>query len=146
MAIILAKMLKKFFWFWINYINNNWQQLWRYGIVGLSSAIVDFGILYLLTDKLNFYYLWSATISFTAAAALNYYLNKTWTFKVGGELAKQMTVFLLIAGSGVMLNNLILYLLVEYAHWCYIYAKIIATAIVTIGNFIGNKYLTFRIK
>jgi len=137
-------MIKKFFWFWVAYIKNNWSQLWRYGVVGLLSAIVDFGILYLLTDKLNFYYLWSATISFIIAASLNYYLNKTWTFKVGGQLAKQMTVFLLIAGSGILLNNLILYLLVEYGHWWYIYAKIIAAAIVTISNFFGNKYFTFR--
>ncbi|MFA6253507.1 MAG: GtrA family protein [Patescibacteria group bacterium] len=137
-------MLKKFFFFWVNYVKNNWQQLWRYGIVGLTSAMIDFGILYLLTDGFGFHYLWSATISFIVAASYNYYLNKTWTFKVGGKLSKQVGIFLLIAGSGVLLNNLILYLLVEQAHWWYIYAKIIATGIVTIGNFIGNKYLTFK--
>ncbi len=137
-------MLKKFFFFWVNYVINNWQQLWRYGLVGLSSAIIDFGILYLLTEALGFHYLWSATISFIVAASYNYYLNKTWTFKAGGKLSKQVSIFLLIAGSGVLLNNLILYLLVEQAHWWYIYAKIIATGIVTIGNFIGNKYLTFK--
>ena len=137
-------MLKKFFFFWVNYVINNWQQLWRYGLVGLTSAIIDFGILYLLTEALGFHYLWSATISFIVAASYNYYLNKTWTFKAGGKLSKQVSIFLLIAGSGVLLNNLILYLLVEQAHWWYIYAKIIATGIVTIGNFIGNKYLTFK--
>jgi putative flippase GtrA len=137
-------MLKKFFFFWVNYVKNNWQQLWRYGIVGLTSAMIDFGILYLLTDGFGFHYLWSATISFIVAASYNYYLNKTWTFKAGGKLSKQVGIFLLIAGSGVLLNNLILYLLVEQAHWWYIYAKIIATGIVTIGNFIGNKYLTFK--
>ena len=137
-------MLKKFFFFWVNYVINNWQQLWRYGLVGLSSAIIDFGILYLLTEALGFHYLWSATISFIVAASYNYYLNKTWTFKAGGKLSKQVSIFLLIAGSGVLLNNLILYLLVEQAHWWYFYFKIIATGIVTIGNFIGNKYLTFK--
>ncbi len=138
-------MLKKFFWFWVNYVKNNWQQLWRYGLVGLTSAIIDFGILYLLTDGFGFHYLWSATISFIVAASYNYYLNKTWTFKAGGKLSKQVSIFLLIAGSGVLLNNLILYLLVEQAHWWYIYAKIIAAGIVTIWNFIGNKYLTFKV-
>jgi len=139
-------MLKKFFFFWVNYIRNNWQQLWRYGVVGASSAIIDFSILYLLTDGLSFYYLWSATISFLVAASFNYYLNKTWTFKAGGKMSKQAMIFLLIAGVGVLLNNFILYLLVEYAQWWYIYAKIISTGLVTISNFFGNKYLTFRVK
>lgn len=139
-------MLKKLFIFGVNYIRRNWHQLWRYSTVGLLSAVIDFGILYLLTDKLGFYYLISATISFIVAASFNYYLNRTWTFKVGGGLAKQAGIFLLIAGSGVLLNNLILFLLVEFGDWWYIYAKIIATCIVTIGNFLGNKYFTFKIR
>ncbi len=137
-------MLKKLFSFGIKYIKNNWHQLWRYATVGLVSAIVDFTILYLLTDKAGFHYLWSATISFIVAASLNYYLNKTWTFKAGGALAKQAGIFLLIAGNGVLLNNLIMYLLVEHGDWWYIYAKIIAIGIVTIINFLGNKYFTFK--
>jgi putative flippase GtrA len=139
-------MLKKLFIFGVNYIKRHWHQLWRYSTVGLVSAVVDFGILYLLTDKLGFYYLISATISFIAAASVNYYLNKNWTFKVSGQLAKQIAFFLLISGSGVLLNNLILFFLVEFGDWWYIYAKIIATCIVTIGNFMGNKYLTFKIR
>lgn len=139
-------MLKKLFIFGVNYIKRHWHQLWRYSTVGLLSAIIDFTILYNLTDKLGFHYLWSATISFIVAASVNYYLNKTWTFKVGGTLIKQAGIFLLIAGSGVLLNNLILFLLVEFGDWWYIYAKVIATGIVTIGNFLGNKYFTFKIK
>jgi putative flippase GtrA len=134
----------KIFRFFLNYIKNNWHQLWRYGTVGLISAVIDFGILYLLTDKLGFHYLVSATISFIIAASFNYYLNKTWTFKVGGSLIKQAGIFLLIAANGVLCNSVILYLLVEYGHWWYIYAKVIATGIVTTINFLGNKYLTFR--
>lgn len=137
-------MLLKVFRFFLNYIRNNWHQLWRYSTVGLISAIIDFSILYLLTDKFGFYYLVSATISFIIAASLNYYLNKTWTFKVGGGLIKQAGIFLLIAANGVLFNSIILYLLVEYGHWWYIYAKVIATGIVTIVNFLGNKYFTFK--
>jgi putative flippase GtrA len=139
-------MLKKLFSFGVNYIKNNWHQVWRYLIVGFVSAVIDFTILYLLTDKVGFHYLWSATISFIVAASLNYYLNKTWTFKVGGALAKQAGIFLLIASNGVLLNNLIMYLLVEHGHLWYIYAKIIAVAFVTTINFLGNKYFTFRVK
>ncbi len=137
-------MAQKIFRFFLNYIKNNWHQLWRYASVGLISAVIDFGILYLLTDKLGLHYLVSATISFIIAASLNYYLNKTWTFKVGGGLVKQAGIFLLIAGNGVILNNIIMYLLVEHGSWWYIYAKVIAIGIVTIINFLGNKYLTFR--
>ena len=126
------------------YINTNKIQILKYGAVGLTSAVFDFGILIFLTEVVDFYYLYSATTSFVIAALVNYYLNRVWTFRSSGKKLKQLPIFFMVAIIGLLLNNFILWLGVETLHWYYIFAKVVATAIVTIFNFLGNKYLTFK--
>lgn len=128
----------------INFIWKNKGQIARFSIVGLSSAIIDFGLLYVLTDHFGLYYLLSATISFTIAAIYNFLLNRNWTFKSNGSHRRQVPIFLGIALAGVTLNNGMMYLGVDHFGLWYIYAKIFATAVVTVWNFLGNKYVTFK--
>ncbi|MCD4760394.1 GtrA family protein [bacterium] len=118
----------------------------KYATVGAASAVIDFGVLYILTDWVGVYYLASATISFILAAILNYTLNRIWTFRSNGKRRKQLPIFFTIAILGLILNNNIMYLSVERFAFHYLWAKVFAAAIVTFWNFFGNKYLTFRIK
>jgi putative flippase GtrA len=135
----IIKLLLGFFY-------RNRHQIGKYAVVGATSMVIDFGILYILTDIIGVYYLTSATASFVVAAFYNYFLNRHWTFRSNGSRRKQLPVFFIIAIIGVTLNNSIMYAGVEQFGIWYIYSKIIATGIVTIWNFFGNKYLTFKIK
>ena len=126
------------------YIWKNKVQMAKFAVVGATSAIIDFGLLYVLTDFVNWHYLLSATVSFIIAAIYNFILNRSWTFRSNGKKRKQIPIFFAIVGSGVLLNNFIMWFGVEQTGLWYIYAKVIAAAIVTIWNFMGNKYLTFR--
>lgn len=132
--------------FIFNFVKNNRQQIGKFCVVGFTAAVIDFGLLYVLTDWFGLYYLASATISFVVAATYNYYLNRRWTFCSAGSKRKQMPIFFVIAIIGILINNFILYLGVEQFALHYLVAKVIATAIVTGWNFFGNKYLTFRIE
>lgn len=127
-----------------NFFWDNKKLMLKYGVVGAVSAVVDFGVLFILTDWFNVYYLASATVSFILSAIVNYTLNRNWTFKSNGQRRKQVPIFLTIAILGILLNNNIMYVSVEHWHLHYLWAKVIAAAIVTIWNFFGNKYLTFR--
>lgn len=134
-------------------IRHTWQYflcnrylIFKYAIVGLISGIIDFGILFILTDFFHLYYLASATISFILGGASNYWMNKNWTFKSDGQHRKQLPVFFVIATSGLLLNNYILFISVEHFGFHYLWGKVLAAAIVLFWNFFGNKYLTFRIK
>jgi putative flippase GtrA len=110
------------------------------------SALIDFSVLYFLTDIVGFHYLTSATISFVLAATANYWSNRRWTFQSNGQRRKQLPVFFIIAVLGLIINNYIIYISVEKLGLHYLFGKVLATAIVTVWNFLGNKYLTFRIK
>ncbi len=138
---IKVKIIKKlwdFFW-------DNKKLMFKYAAVGAMSAVVDFGVLFVLTDWFGVYYLVSATASFILSAIVNYTLNRNWTFRSNGQRRKQVPIFLTIAILGILLNNNIMYVSVEHWHLHYLWAKVIAAAIVTIWNFFGNKYLTFKL-
>ena len=118
----------------------------KYSVVGGIAAVIDFGVLYVLTDFLGVYYLISATISFILSALTNYFLNRTWTFRSRGRKMRQIPIFFTIATIGLILNNFILYWGVEFLGLWYIFSKMIATGIVLIWNFLGNKHFTFNDK
>ena len=118
----------------------------KYCIVGGTAAVVDFGILFILTDFFSVHYLTSATVSFIVSALVNYSLNRSWTFRSNGKNRKQLPNFFTIATMGLVLNNGMMYTGVEFFGLWYILAKVIATGVVVIWNFFGNKYITFNDK
>ncbi|MBT4516531.1 MAG: GtrA family protein [Candidatus Komeilibacteria bacterium] len=128
------------------YIYDNRYLFGKYATAGFIAAVIDFSILFVLTDFVGLHYLVSASISFMFAATVNYWINRHWTFKSSGKRRKQLPVFFTIAILGLILNNNIIYMSVEQFKLHYLLGKLLAAAIVTFWNFFGNKYLTFRIK
>ena len=53
----------------------------KFGIVGFSGVIVDFGITYFCKEKLRIQKFVSNAIGFCVAASSNYILNRLWTFQ-----------------------------------------------------------------
>ncbi|MBU1036983.1 GtrA family protein [Patescibacteria group bacterium] len=129
----------------INIAKDWWEQFIRFFIVGGFSTIVDFALLFSLTEWAKLWYLLSATVGFSGGAITNYSLNKNWTFQNKDKrIARQFTVFFIVALVGLAINNTILYLGVEVFNLWYMLAKVIAAAVTLIWSFIGHKYITFR--
>ena len=53
----------------------------KFGTVGLSGMVVDFGITFLFKEKFNFNKYFSNSCGFFAAASSNFILNRFWTFQ-----------------------------------------------------------------
>lgn len=131
----------------VKYFQENKGQMLRYAVVGGTGAIIDFGLLYILKEYFGWHYLVSATLAFIFSALFNFYLNRVWTFKSSGNSRKQLLIFSFVSVSGLCLNNSILYIVVKWLGIYYVYyAKVLAVGLVTIWNFIWNKYFTFRVK
>ena len=117
----------------------------RFGIVGASGMVVDFGVTWLCKEKLRWNKYISNSLGFILAASNNFFWNRIWTFESQSEqVAREYTFFVLIAIIGLGLNNLILYLLHERWHLNFYVSKLIAIACVTIWNFSMNYVFTFR--
>ncbi|MCF0211360.1 MAG: GtrA family protein [Bacteroidales bacterium] len=136
---------------------SDFNRIIKFGIVGCSGTLVDFGVTFVCKELLGILPLISNALGFTIAATTNYLLNRTWTWRskekqVGVEYAKFFAVSLL----GLGLNTLIIYLLTQKMSWSFLpdawqgyafwIAKVIATGVVMVWNFLANNFFTFKKK
>lgn len=118
----------------------------KFGIVGFSGVFVDFGITWILKEKIRLNKYVANTCGFLCAVVSNYTLNRLWTFESHDPaVVVQFFKFLMLALVGLGLNNLIIYLLHERRERTNFYiAKLIATAVVMLWNFWANYTFTFQ--
>ena len=121
------------------------SKLLKFGIVGCSGMIVDFGITYLCKEILKINKFLSNGIGFILAATSNYFLNRNWTFNSQTEdIGTQYVQFMIVSTIGLGINSLSLYILNEKLKWNFYFSKLIAIAITTIWNFFANLLFTFK--
>ena len=117
----------------------------RFGIVGVSGTLIDFGVTWLCKEKLHWNKYLSNSIGFLLAATNNYTWNRLWTFESqNSEIFREYGTFVLIALIGLGLNNFVTWLLHEKAHWNFYLSKLVAVGVVVIWNFSMNYVFTFR--
>jgi putative flippase GtrA len=124
---------------------NIWFQFIKFGMVGLSGMVVDFGSTWLLKEKAKVHPYLANSLGFCLAVINNFTWNKYWTFQDHSTaITEQFTWFAGISLVGLILNNLVIYLMTNWKHWNFYMAKIIATAVVMSWNFLANYQFTFQ--
>jgi putative flippase GtrA len=125
--------------YWRNLIINLIKQLFRFGIVGGTAFLIDYAVLFVCTEFLGIHYFISSIISFSISTVLNYIASILWVFDVDQlkSQSKNFVIVLRIVGLGI--NQLIMWVGVEYLHVYYMIVKIGATAIVMFFNFVTRK-------
>ena len=121
-------------------------QLLRYAVVGGISFVVDYGSLWLLTEKAGLPYLWSAAIAFILGLICNYLLSTAWVF--GESRIKnawgEFLAFAIIGLVGLGLNELIMFGCTDGLGFHYMLSKIVSTGIVFFWNFLARRFLVFK--
>jgi putative flippase GtrA len=122
------------------------SQLLNYLIAGGVSAFVDWSFYWALINFVGLFYIYAAAISFVIATTLNYLLSVNWVFKGRGRFSSLVNISLVffVSGVGLLINQSVLFILVEYLTLHYMLAKISATGIVFIWNFVLRKYYIFK--
>lgn len=116
----------------------------KFGIVGCSGMIIDFGTTYLCKEILKTNKFLSNGIGFVLAATSNYFLNRIWTFESHNEeIGIQYAQFMIVSTIGLAINSLALFLLNEKLKWNFYLSKLFAIGITTIWNFFANLLFTF---
>jgi putative flippase GtrA len=117
----------------------------KFGVVGVSGMGVDFGITYLLKDKLKANKYVSSTLGFLSAATTNFTLNRVWTFQSSDPMVSiQYLKFLTFCIIGVLISNSIIYSLNGRLKWNFYFSKLISIGVVTFWNFFASYFITFR--
>ncbi len=122
-------------------------QFFRYFFVGGLAFVVDFGLLYFLTEFVGFYYLFSATISFTAGLCVNYIISIKWVFSQNKGLKNKKIEFLIFSFIGIvglLLNAIFIWFFTEKLLFYYMISKVLSTVIVYFWNFFARKYILYK--
>ena len=116
-------------------------QIFKFAIVGGIATVIDFVFLYFFREFCHFPVLVSNTLSFCISVIYNYIASVKWVFDVNKEkdAKKQFIIFIVFSVMGLLLNDLIMWLSVDFLSIYYLLAKIIATFIVMIFNFVTRK-------
>lgn len=113
----------------------------RFTIVGAVATIIDFIFLYLFKEILNINIIISNTLSFMISVIYNYIASITWVFNKNESIDVKIQIFLFLLFSilGLIINNIILYILTDKLNIYYLLSKVIATIFVMIFNFVTRK-------
>ena len=113
-------------------------QIFKFGIVGGTAFVIDFVFLYIFREFCHFPVLVSNTLSFCISVIYNYIASVKWVFDINKEkdARKQFIVFIVFSVIGLLINDLIMWVSVDFLCIYYLLAKIIATFIVMIFNFV----------
>ncbi|MCS7024172.1 MAG: GtrA family protein [Bryobacteraceae bacterium] len=122
------------------------QQFVRYLLVGGAAFVIDFSLLYFLTESARLHYLTAAAASFLAGLIFTYTLSRMWVFDVRtlNHTPMEFLVFSAVGLIGLALNEAILWVAVGSLHMHYLHAKLGSAAMVLIWNFSARRTLLFR--
>jgi len=116
----------------------------KFCAIGFSGMVIDFGVTWLLKEKVRLNKYFANTCGFVLAATSNYFWNRTWTFGSNNpQVAREYLLFFLFSTIGLGLNNMILWFLADRTKHNFYLSKVIAIILVTLWNFSMNFFFTF---
>ena len=124
---------------------NLMRQFVRFMVSGVISATTEFLALLLLVEVLTLHYFNANIIAFVLANIVNYRISRSWVFKNGKfSVRREVVAFYSFAVAGLVLNQLIMWLMVDNFNWDYKISKVVAITVVVFYNFVTKKYLVFK--
>lgn len=121
----------------------------KFCAVGGTGLAFNSAILYLVTESLHVYYIyssWAAAVLTQIAVFMGY---KYWAFRLPGTRAAystgtQFIIHWLVWGAGLIIATTILYSLTTYIHIWYLYSSWVATVVSATSNFLSHKFFTYK--
>jgi putative flippase GtrA len=134
----------------------------KFMAVGVIGAVVDFGIMNLLTKVFSMQLTWAGTISFISAIISNFIWNRYWTYPDSRSrpIARQLVMFAIVNVAGLVIRLPILHFLELPVRGLFErltlaipfspgflgknFTLAIAVGIVMLWNFFVNRYWTYN--
>lgn len=120
------------------------RRLVTFGLVGAIGTAAHYVLLVFLVEAFGIDPVASTTVGFVAGAAVNYVLNRRFTFRSTKAHLNAGSRFFLIALLTGLLNGWLLHLGVKCLGLNYLMVQVLATVTVFLANFILNSIWTFR--
>ena len=118
-------------------------QFLRFAGVGTVSFFIDYATMVLLTEVFGVPYLVSTTVGFIVSVVFNYLASMRFVFTHKEEMSRkrEFAIFVALSAVGLGLNDVLMWVGTSAVGIDYRITKVIATAVVTLYNFVSRKLL-----
>ena len=147
-----------------NLLNNRQERtrFFKFMAVGFFGALVDFGVMNLLSKILGMSLIWAGTISFICAIISNFLWNRFWTYpdSRSRSIVGQLSMFFIVNVAGLVIrlpilhfleppmrqffNNLSLNSSLSPVFLGKNFTLAVAVGVVMLWNFFINRYWTYN--
>ncbi len=121
------------------------HETWKYLLVSIAALAVDYALLAALTRLAGVEWQIAAAASFTAGLFVNYALSVGFVFKERRVRSRglEFAGFFVIGALGLGINELVMKYFVDIIHLDPLLAKVPATGVGFIFNFVARRALLF---
>ncbi|MBC8585065.1 GtrA family protein [Youxingia wuxianensis] len=121
------------------------KRIMKFGITGVANTLIDIGVYSLLALVLEANVFFSQCCGFLAGMLNSYLVNRSWTFKSNHRFFSLQLVKFVITNLIVLaLSLLLLKIFIDFFLWGKFLAKLAATAITLVVNFLINRLWVFN--
>jgi len=122
------------------------MRLLKYFFVGAIAASIDIGLFSLFASYFGWPWVPVSIVTFCLATLINYFLSIKFVFESGSRHKKYIEIIgvFLVSGLALAMNQIVLYLLIEWLGWHLIISKISATITVFFWNYLGRSRIIFK--
>ena len=131
--------------FGIDYTDNERIKVLIYLCIGGMAALIEWGGFYFLNHWLLVNYLLATALAFAFSTLCHYLLGNIFVFNSGTryERKKELSLVFLVSTIGLLFNLLLMGLFVGFFAWNAMAAKVAASGIVVVWNYLSRKKWIF---
>ena len=135
----------------LSFLESRWDglmQFVKFGLVGVSNTLIMY-VVYLAGLGLGMHYVAANVIGFLVSVINAFYWNNRYVFALESGQSRSLwrsfcKTFLSYAGTGLILNNILLFVQVDILHISRVIAPLVNLVITIPLNFLLNKLWAFR--
>lgn len=122
------------------------EQLVRYGFVGGIAALTEWATFFLFDGIVHWHYMLATVLSFLIATFVNWAVGRHTMFQNAAKYgtAREILGIYFVSGIGLAMNLFLMYFFVGKIGMPNVAAKITATGVVFIWNFVSRKLFIYR--
>jgi putative flippase GtrA len=120
------------------------KQFIKYVVTGLLTVVLDYIILFVLTEYYKIWYLVSKCSAYVIEFWFNFLLNKYWSFNTRENLGRQLTLYGILFFFNLGVITSLMYLLTDILKFYYLLSNLFVIGMVTIWNFFLYKKVIYK--